>query len=47
MALYGDIRDENGDIKCRCKSLMEFEEAVIRGNGARPPKDSKKYPNCI
>ena len=49
MGLYGDIRDDQSQIKCRCKSFMEFEsarDAFIAGNGQRPPKDSKKYPNC-
>lgn len=49
MALYGDVRDDQSQIKCRCKSFMEFEQArdaFIAGNGQRPPKDSKKYPNC-
>ena len=46
MALYGDIRNDQSEIKCRCKSFMEFEETFIKGNGQRPPKDSKKYPNC-
>ena len=46
MAVYGDIRDDKSQIKCRCKSFMEFDLAYIAGNGQRPPKDSKKYPNC-
>ena len=46
MGLYGDIRDEQSQIKCRCKSFMEFENAASKGNGQRPPKDSDKYPNC-
>lgn len=49
MALYGDVRDDQSLIKCRCKSFMEFEEArnsFVAGNGQRPPKDSKQYPNC-
>lgn len=47
MGLYGDIRDDQGQIKCRCKSYMEFDKVVGKGNGQRPPKDSDKYPNCL
>lgn len=49
MALYGDVRDEESQIKCRCKSWMELKSSGILGifgNGAKPPKNSKKYPNC-
>ena len=25
MAIYGDVHDEDGDVKCRCKSGIELE----------------------
>lgn len=47
MALYGDIRDESGEIKCRCKSVLELKNLFLgRASGQRPPRDSYKYPNC-
>lgn len=47
MAVYGDVRDGAGGIRCRCKSVMEFAEAArVLAGGARPPRDSNKYANC-
>ncbi len=47
MALHGDVRDSQGQIKCRCKSNLELSSLFLQpSNGQRPPRDSYKYPNC-
>jgi hypothetical protein len=47
MAVYGDVRDGTGEIRCRCKSFIEFKEALHKfTGGARPPRDSPRHANC-